>query len=66
MRAWRRRRIVPGAGRYFSVCFRTMAANHYLRWTLLRHGGNRAKAAVVLGVSERNIYRLIKQHELGD
>jgi DNA-binding NtrC family response regulator len=43
-----------------------MAANHYLRWTLLRHGGNRAKAAVVLGVSERNIYRLIKQHELGD
>jgi two-component system response regulator HydG len=38
----------------------------YLRRTLLRHGGNRAKAAVVLGISERNIYRLIKQYELGD
>ena len=38
----------------------------YLRRTLLRHNGNRAKAALVLGISERNIYRLIKQHELGD
>ena len=38
----------------------------YLRRTLLRHGGNRAKAAEVLGISERNIYRLIKQYELGD
>lgn len=43
-----------------------MPADHYLRWTLFRRGGNRAKAAVVFGVSERNIYRLIKQHELGD
>ena len=38
----------------------------YLRRTLLRHGGNRAKAALLLGISERNIYRLIKQYELGD
>ncbi|WP_153145784.1 sigma-54 dependent transcriptional regulator [Dechloromonas sp. H13] len=38
----------------------------YLRHTLLRHGGNRARAAAVLGISERNIYRLIKQYELGD
>lgn len=36
----------------------------YLRSTLLRHGGNRARAAAVLGISERNIYRLIKQYEL--
>jgi len=50
----------------FSVCFHTLLANHYLRRTLLRRGGNRAKAAVVFGVSERKIYRLIKQHELGD
>ena len=38
----------------------------YLRRTLLRHGGNRARAAAILGISERNIYRLIKQYELGD
>ena len=38
----------------------------YLRRTLLRHGGNRAKAAAVLGISERNIYRLIKEYGLGD
>ncbi len=38
----------------------------YLRRTLLRHSGNRAKAAVVLGISERNIYRLLKKHDLGD
>jgi len=43
-----------------------MPANHYLRRTLLRHGGNREKAADVIGISERNMYRLIKQHELGD
>lgn len=66
MPAWRGCGIVQGAGRYFSVCFHTMPADHYLRWTLFRRGGNRAKAAVVFGVSERNIYRLIKQHELGD
>jgi len=38
----------------------------HLRRTLLRHGGNRAKAAAVLGISERNIYRLIRKHDLGD
>ena len=36
------------------------------RSTLLKHAGNRAKVAAVLGISERNIYRLIKQHGLGD
>jgi len=38
----------------------------YLRRTLLQYGGNRAKAALVLGISERNIYRLIRQYELDD
>jgi DNA-binding NtrC family response regulator len=38
----------------------------YLRRMLGQYGGNRAKAALVLGISERNIYRLIKQYELGD
>ncbi|MGA9396565.1 MAG: sigma-54 dependent transcriptional regulator [Azonexus sp.] len=38
----------------------------YLRSTLQRHGGNRARAAAVLGISERNIYRLIKQYELAE
>jgi len=38
----------------------------YLRRTLQRYSGNRAKAAGVLGVSERNIYRLIKQYHLGE
>lgn len=66
MRGGRRCQIVQGTGRYYSVCFRTMPANHYLRRTLLRHGGNREKAADVIGISERNMYRLIKQHELGD
>ena len=37
-----------------------------LRQSLARHDGNRAKVAAVLGISERNIYRLIKQYELGD
>ncbi len=37
-----------------------------LRQSLVRHAGNRAKVAAVLGISERNIYRLIKQYELGD
>ena len=41
-------------------------ASFVIRVPLLRHGGNQAKAAVVLGISERNIYRLIKLHELGD
>ena len=38
----------------------------YLRRTLLRHGGSRTRAAAVLGISERSIYRLIKQYELGE
>ncbi len=38
----------------------------YLRCTLLRHGGSRTRAAAVLGISERSIYRLIKQYELGE
>ena len=38
----------------------------YLRRTLLRYSGNRARAAAVLGISERNIYRLIKESGLGD
>ena len=38
----------------------------YLRRTLQRYSGNRAKAATVLGISERNIYRLIKEYGLGD
>ena len=33
----------------------------YLAQTLARHGGNRQKAAGVLGISERNIYRLIEK-----
>jgi two-component system response regulator AtoC len=37
-----------------------------LRQSLIRHGGNRARVAAALGISERNIYRLIKQHQLGD
>ncbi|MEY2631720.1 MAG: hypothetical protein RIR00_374 [Pseudomonadota bacterium] len=37
-----------------------------LRQSLIRHGGNRAKVAAVLGISERNIYRLIKQYGLED
>lgn len=35
-----------------------------LRQSLLRHSGNRAKVAAALGISERNIYRLIKQYDL--
>ena len=35
-----------------------------LRQSLLRHAGNRAKVAAALGISERNIYRLIKQYDL--
>ena len=35
-----------------------------LRQSLLRHAGNRAQVAAVLGISERNIYRLIKQYDL--
>ena len=35
-----------------------------LRQSLIRHAGNRAQVAAVLGISERNIYRLIKLYEL--
>ncbi len=35
-----------------------------LRQSLARHGGNRARVAATLGISERNIYRLIKQYGL--
>lgn len=35
-----------------------------LRQSLLRHGGNRAQVAAILGISERNIYRLIKLYDL--
>ena len=35
-----------------------------LRQSLQRHAGNRAKVAAALGISERNIYRLIKQYDL--
>jgi len=34
----------------------------YLAQVLARHGGNRQKAAAVLGISERNIYRLIEKY----
>ncbi len=37
-----------------------------LRQSLLRHAGNRARVAAILGISERNIYRLIKQYGLVD
>lgn len=36
----------------------------YLLRTLKRHGGNRAKTASILGISERNVYRLIKRLEM--
>lgn len=35
-----------------------------LRQSLLRHAGNRARVAAALGISERNIYRLLKQYDL--
>lgn len=35
-----------------------------LRQSLIRHAGNRAQVAAALGISERNIYRLIKLYEL--
>jgi len=34
----------------------------YLRQVLSRLGGNRQKTAAVLGISERNVYRLIEKH----
>lgn len=37
-----------------------------LRQSLARHMGNRAKVAQAMGISERNIYRLLKQYDLGD
>ena len=38
----------------------------YLRQVMAKHGGNRQKTAVVLGISERHIYRLIEKYGLGD
>ncbi len=34
----------------------------YLRQVMARHGGNRQQTAVVLGVSERQVYRLIEKY----
>ena len=36
----------------------------YLRQMLAKYGGNRLKTAAALGVSERNVYRLIEKHGL--
>lgn len=38
----------------------------YLRQALVRYAGNRSKVASVLGISERNIYRLIRRYGLGE
>ena len=37
----------------------------YLRQMMAKHGGNRQKTAAVLGISERNIYRLIEKYGFG-
>ena len=34
----------------------------YLRQVMTRHSGNRQKTAAVLGVSERQVYRLIEKY----
>jgi two-component system response regulator HydG len=34
----------------------------YLRLVMAKHGGNRQKTAAVLGISERNVYRLIERY----
>ena len=34
----------------------------YLRQMLAKYGGNRQKTATALGISERNVYRLIERH----
>ena len=34
----------------------------YLRQVMARHGGNRQQTAAVLGVSERQVYRLIEKY----
>ena len=36
----------------------------YLEQTLAKHGGNRQKTAAVLGISERQVYRLIEKYAL--
>ena len=36
----------------------------YLRLIMEKYGGNRQKTAAVLGISERNIYRLIEKYGL--
>jgi two-component system response regulator HydG len=38
----------------------------YLRQVMAKHGGNRQKAAAVLGISERHIYRLIEKYGFGE
>jgi DNA-binding NtrC family response regulator len=38
----------------------------YLKAQLEKFSGRRAKVAEVLNISERNLYRLIKRHELGE
>ena len=37
----------------------------YLRQVMAKYGGNRQKTAAVLGISERNIYRLIEKYGFG-
>ena len=34
----------------------------YLRLVMAKHAGNRQKTAAVLGISERNVYRLIERY----
>ena len=38
--------------------------NRHIQWVLGRVGGNRAKAAEALGVSERTFYRLLERHRV--
>ena len=38
----------------------------YLSMAMRRHGGHRSQVAQTLGVSERNVYRLIEKHGLKD
>lgn len=39
-------------------------SNYYLAYLLEKYSGNRLKAAQALGISERNVYRLIKKYGL--
>jgi DNA-binding NtrC family response regulator len=38
----------------------------YLRMLLEKHAGHRATVARIMGISERQVYRLIRKHGLGD